>query len=104
MKNRSMLSVLFVAAAGFAYGDPVQEFSDADTNQDGKLSADEARLALPDVTIEDMNHDGQLSVSEAQHAFPALEQLADRNPEAPIGASEYRLMVQAIESAMSGNS
>lgn len=104
MKNQTLLSLLFCMAAGSVYAEPVQRFSDADTNRDGKLSAEEAEAALPEVTIEDMNQDGELSVSEAQHAIPALEQLAAQNPEAPIGANEYRLIVQAIEAAMRGNS
>lgn len=80
------------------------EFSEADANQDGALSTEEAQAALPEVVIVDTNNDGMLNLIEVESAIPGL--MFPGSDEAResglIGPTEYLHIVQVLEE--SGNS
>ena len=76
------------------------EFTQADKDKDGKLSIEEARSALPELEIRDENGDGVVNYAEAKSSVEGLQLPASsqaNEQSAPVGMSEYRLLVQAME-------
>ena len=102
--KKFMLFAVLGAIAPMAFAG-TEKFSDADTNDDGKLSTAEAKMALPEVLIVDNNNDGMLNLSEAEVAIPGLSLTASKGASketATIGESEYESIVSAIAEMNSG--
>lgn len=90
------------------------DFSEADADDSGTLSIEEAREAWPDLVIVDTNDDGLVNRSEVERAVPGLDlndsaqarsggadqarQQPDQTDEdAPITEEEYTLIVTQLE-------
>lgn len=99
MKFKSIYALPFVFSV-FAIAANAQEtpsFTDADTDQDGVLSIEEASAALPNLAITDENDDGLVNHSELMQAIEGLElpEVEDGST-APVGMVEYLAAVQAM--------
>ena len=76
-----------------------QDFSQVDKDQDGVLSTQEARDALPEaIVIVDTNNDGMLNRDEAQQALPEVGFTGEpANQNEAIGEEDYLLIIQEVE-------
>lgn len=97
MNKLILMTALSTLAVSTAYA-TTEEFSEADQNEDGVLSTEEAETALPDVLIVDNNNDGMLNQAEAEIAVPGLMFSSDDEDknESLIGPAEYEQIVQRI--------
>lgn len=95
-----ILPLLLSLYAVGAFAD-TPEFQNADKNKDGVLSISEAKAALPELEISDDNGDGLVNHAEVEKSVSGLDLPAkpqfDSESEAPVGMSEYRLIVQAMQ-------
>ncbi len=94
--------VLPIAVSMFAMSAQAEtpEFQEADKNGDGVLSIEEASTALPELEISDDNGDGLVNHIEAENSVSGLELPMSAEFDdvtiAPVGANEYRMIVQAL--------
>ena len=99
------LSLVLSLHAAVAYAE-TPEFQEADQNGDGVLSITEANAALPELKISDDNGDGLVNHTEAEKSVAGLDlpmpaQFTDETI-APVGVSEYRMIVQALAANSTG--
>ena len=103
MKIKPIHAVPFVFSTFIVAANAAEkpDFTQADLDQDGKLSITEATTALPELEITDENEDGLVNVAEVKQVVENVEfpeQVEADEANAPVGMEEYRLIVQAMES------
>lgn len=87
---------LFVFATSLVVAqDEPRSWSEADTDGDGVLSTEEARMALPGVEIPDLTGDGVVHKHEVTRALPTISFSEEDDGE--VGRSEYEEIVEALE-------
>lgn len=97
MKKLILLTIL--GATAMAVQAETPEFSEADANSDGVLSATEASEALPEILVVDMNSDGLFNPAEAEVAIPGLMLATEGQSKESgiIGPAEYEVIVKVLE-------
>jgi len=101
-----MLSVMMLAGSVNAQvigESPVRTFDEADFNADGVLNKREADTALPALAFQDEDDDGVITRADVRKVLPDIQFADDVAPDAPIGAPEYRLIVETVRDMLSTN-
>lgn len=82
---------------------PVRTFDEADFNADGVLNKREADTALSALAFQDEDDDGVITRADVRKVLPDIQFPDDGAPDAPIGAPEYRQIVETVRDMLSTN-
>lgn len=80
---------------------PVRTFDEADFNADGILNKREADTALPALAFQDEDDDGVITRADVRRVLPDIQFPEDAPADGPIGAPEYREIVDTIRDMLS---
>jgi len=98
--NKSILagSALIMMLSGYATAQQEQPtFEELDANDDGVLTAQELRSVVPGIESQVADAETAVTVSDVQAVMPEIEFSEDVNRYAPLGESEYQMLVEAID-------